>query len=50
MAETKVSIPVEIANVDKLKDLSEKLRKQVLEVDETIREIALLKLELKINQ
>lgn len=46
----KVSIEVEVEGLDKLKDLSNKLKQQVLDLDETISEIQFLKLELKINQ
>lgn len=46
----KVSIEVEVEGLNKLKDLSNKLKQQVIDLDETISEIQFLKLELKINQ
>lgn len=46
----KVSIEVEVEELDKLKDLSNKLKQQVIDLDETISEIQFLNLELKINQ
>lgn len=46
----KVNITVEVEGADKLKDLSDKLKQQVKEMNETIIEIQLLELKLKINQ
>lgn len=46
----KVNITVEVEGADKLKDLSHKLKQQVKEMNETIIEIQLLELKLKINQ
>ncbi|XHB95557.1 hypothetical protein AAFF39_00615 [Lactococcus garvieae] len=50
MSQNEINIPVKVENIDKLKNLSEKLKRQVDDIEETAQEIRLLKLELKINQ
>lgn len=43
-----LSIEVNVTNVDKLKDLSQRLQEELKQVNKTINEIQEIKLELKI--
>jgi hypothetical protein len=43
-----LSIEINVENVDKLKDLSQRLQEELKQVNKTINEIQELKLELKI--